>query len=89
MIYEPDSIVNDIRNRIAEDATLEEYQVLIDSIDSMGVYERRGKAIVKKWEGECERRKAVEDKLPKVTAEVAGRLVFEEFKNSIDILTKR
>jgi hypothetical protein len=93
MIYKQDGIVNDIRRQIAEDATLEEYQALIEGVGllrpTMSTYERRGKEVIKKWEGEVERRKAIEDKFLKVTPEVAGRLVFEQFSNSIDILKKR
>jgi hypothetical protein len=82
-------MITEIRNQIAEDATREQFQELIDSIPSMSVYERRGKEIIKKWEGECRRRKVAEDKFLKVTPEVAGRLVFEGFRNSVDILKKR
>lgn len=85
------AVIDDIRTMIEEDATPEEYQILIDSIIDepyVSVYDRRSADIIKGWEREADRRKAIEDQLPKIGPEVLGRLAYINFKNNVATLKR-
>lgn len=90
MVTPEKTIIDDIRDMIAEDATPEEYQRLVDSMDEAleTVYERRSRVIVEGWEAEHDRRKSIEKSLPVVTPEVLGSLAYGHFKRNVDLLKR-
>lgn len=83
-------IINQIRNQIAEDATEEEYQALMDSVDGYppikGGFIARGQEIVVAWEKREEGKRLAEKDIPKLSAVESGRMAHLHYRENVDTM---